>query len=175
MSCFRKRTALIACSIFMVSVPVFGQSKTPSAGTRHTSPVLTDADHKASVAFWTEERRKAAKPWPHPAQMEAEKEAKDRGEAAIRPMASMAAIPEVRADVSVMPYSAGGKLFFRTADDKLGSCTAQVVGNDSVLLTAAHCVFDANARRWHTHIVFHRAYADGGGQVEPVDLGPDGR
>lgn len=68
-----------------------------------------------------------------------------------------------QADVSTRPFWNGGKLFFTTPDGD-ASCTAQFVGSNRVLMTAAHCVMDATTGKWYTNFNFKRAYNNGGGQ-----------
>lgn len=59
------------------------------------------------------------------------------------------------------PYWSTGKLTFKKADGQTHRCTAQFVGDLSVILTAAHCVYDTVAGAWNTDFTFHRAFADG--------------
>ncbi len=75
------------------------------------------------------------------------------------------------ADVSADPYRHAGKLHF-TMGGKDHSCTAQFAGDLSVLLTAAHCVRDAQTGEWATNVVFHRGFYRGDAKqiVESVCL-----
>lgn len=68
-----------------------------------------------------------------------------------------------RADVSRLPYSTAGKLFFNQKGiDKY--CTAAFVGSTSVLSTAAHCVRDRATGEWSKDVFFVRAYSGGSGK-----------
>lgn len=113
-------------------------------------------------AEWSEERRTRARP------MRIE-DAPLRGDAAFRgePRADAGVTDadgvQTRADVGVLPYKAGGKLFFDTPSGP-SSCSAQFVGGSKrVLLTAAHCVVDDDGN-WYENWEFYRAYHAGGGQ-----------
>ncbi len=68
-----------------------------------------------------------------------------------------------RANVKVFPFSAGGKLYFRTP--RTAYCSAQYVADRRVLMTAAHCVYDRRNKRWYNNHRFYRAYANGNGQL----------
>lgn len=66
-----------------------------------------------------------------------------------------------RANINISPYKSGGKLFFTLKGNNY-SCSATFV-SPTVLLTAAHCVRDADGT-WATNVLFRRAYSNGGGQ-----------
>lgn len=65
--------------------------------------------------------------------------------------------PRVAVDQSEMPWRAIGRL-----QAGRGSCTAALIG-PSLLLTAAHCVYDAGARQYHQakNLHFKLGYAQG--------------
>ncbi|MCL6706709.1 trypsin-like serine protease [Pseudomonas sp. R2.Fl] len=58
------------------------------------------------------------------------------------------------------PYWNTGKLVFRKSGGGTHRCTAQFV-DTNVLLTAAHCVYDAAAKAWNSEFRFYQAYDDG--------------
>lgn len=51
--------------------------------------------------------------------------------------------PNTSSDNSFSPKIAGGRLNVTLANGKSGHCSAQFVGDTEVILTAAHCVYDA--------------------------------
>lgn len=65
--------------------------------------------------------------------------------------------PRIKVDQTEMPWRAIGRL-----QAGGGSCTASLIG-PSLLLTAAHCVFDAGSRQYYPAKSFHfkLAYAEG--------------
>jgi len=72
-------------------------------------------------------------------------------------------VPSKVADPSANnPYWSTGKLTFtKKSDGKLKRCTAQFVDDLKVILTAAHCVYDVDAKGWNSNFTFQRAYSDG--------------
>jgi hypothetical protein len=64
-----------------------------------------------------------------------------------------------QADVSLSPHSLVGKLLF-TKDGQDTYCTAQLVGDDSMILSAAHCVRDKNSGQLHNKMSFIAGYKD---------------
>lgn len=60
------------------------------------------------------------------------------------------------------PYWSTGKLTFtKKSDGKLKRCSAQFVEDLQVILTAAHCVYDVDAKGWNSNFTLQRAYSDG--------------
>lgn len=57
------------------------------------------------------------------------------------------------ADLSKEPYIYAGRL-----QTDRGSCSAQLVAHQSMVLTAAHCVYDNGSKTWAKTIQFVRAY-----------------
>lgn len=53
-----------------------------------------------------------------------------------------------------------GKLFFFTSDGDMGKCTASVLNSvsDSVILTAGHCLYNAENGTWNTGFMFSPGY-----------------
>jgi len=65
-----------------------------------------------------------------------------------------------RADVTISPHSLVGKLLF-TKDGQDSYCTAQLVGDDSMIITAAHCVRDEKGGRFFEKFSFVPGFQDG--------------
>lgn len=65
-----------------------------------------------------------------------------------------------KADISKMPYSAGGKLFFRI-NGKDYVASAEFCAHKQIILTAAHCLYDRQTELPSTKIMFHRCYDEG--------------
>ena len=90
---------------------------------------------------------------------------------AIQPFSGLrqgsAALPDGQvalADVKSAPYQSGGRLTFRFPSDAPGyghACTAQFIGSQGVLLTAAHCVWDQPTRAWGSNFLFDLQYNQG--------------
>jgi len=71
-------------------------------------------------------------------------------------------VPEVVTDPAANgPFWSTGRLLFKKADGKTYRCTAQVTNDLTVILTAAHCVYNVATGRWNGPFVFQRAYDDG--------------
>jgi V8-like Glu-specific endopeptidase len=68
------------------------------------------------------------------------------------------------ADQNKSPYDRIGRLEMRFPSYLPGAystCTAQLIGNSGVALTAAHCVFDQNVREWANSVAFRLRYNQG--------------
>ncbi len=66
------------------------------------------------------------------------------------------------ADLSAFPYNKVGRLLSKYAGQNLSSaCTAQLIGKNGVILTAAHCLYDRNGKGWAESTKFHLGYKDG--------------
>lgn len=127
--------------------------------------------------YWTEERIANAVEMPIPELTDEDKAKfkyyppKDQSEKVVEPSAgeqgseiALTADGTVtEANVKQRPFWNGGKLFFTTPDGD-SSCTAQFVGSNRVLMTAAHCVMDGKTGKWYKNFNFRRAYNSGGGQ-----------
>lgn len=142
-------------------------------GTSRSGPPAIGAE--ATLAYWTEERRRAARPVQPPDTQRAEQLAgeidRTAAPAAIdgHPGPGPAANPgrtEVQAITTALvahpdqyPHRTVGKLFFRVGDlDYVGSAA---VVNQAGILTAAHCVRDPHTNRWSSHVAFAPGYDNG--------------
>lgn len=123
-----------------VRVPLIDGPLTPETVARH------DAETKA---YWTAERRAAAQPMPMPG-----------AEAAAPPAPLSSYTTSLVSNITVAPYQSIGKTF---ANSGLSTtlCSASVVGS-SLLLTAAHCLYNAGV--YSSRISFYPQYADGSTQ-----------
>ncbi len=65
-----------------------------------------------------------------------------------------------KADLSKMPFSAGGKLFF-TQDDIDYVASANIMERSNLLVTAAHCVQDRDTGNLCDNFLFERCYNSG--------------
>jgi hypothetical protein len=65
------------------------------------------------------------------------------------------------ADVTVSPYKYGGQLVFTNLNGQNMICSAQFVGEENILLTAAHCVRDHTSGQFFQNFNFFRAYNNG--------------
>jgi hypothetical protein len=68
------------------------------------------------------------------------------------------------ADQTVSPYDRVGRLEMRFPSYPLGAystCTAQIIGNSGVVLTAAHCVYNIERREWASSVAFRLRYNQG--------------
>lgn len=106
---------------------------------------------KRSTSYWTDARVRAATPLSlrdRPADADADAEA---GAPDGTPTARLGRGSRVV-----------GALFFNDGSDN-HYCTASVIRTSkrNLLLTAAHCLYNAGTRRWHRHIVFVPKYSRG--------------
>ncbi|MCA1244802.1 hypothetical protein LC092_20345 [Stappia stellulata] len=109
----------------------------------------TPAQLAADAEYWTPERRAAAVP--------------ETFGLTTPPAAGQLQAPMVassKADVSVAPFSYGGKLFYTRGGNDY-SASAQFVAKDNTLLAAAHSMYRGGNQA--TNVTFYRAYDDGGG------------
>ena len=135
---------------------------------RTSSPqvsVMTDADIDSALSFWTPEEIDKAVPFPMPRinQNELEgilSEFEKIDEVVDLPSDDINILgTPSRADVNKSPYNKGGKLYYQINGTNY-HCSAQFVGNNSVLLTAAHCLKKANGPK-AKNVIFSRADANG--------------
>ncbi|WP_349359621.1 hypothetical protein [Stappia sp.] len=108
----------------------------------------------AAVEYWTPERRAAAV---------------EEVFGLLTPRADRGDVVDVapsRADVTVAPFSFGGKLFY-TRGGQDYSASAQFVANDNTVLAAAHSMYKGGNQA--TNITFYRAYDAGGGTQFEID------
>ena len=64
------------------------------------------------------------------------------------------------ADLSKMPFMAGGKLFF-SKDNKNYVASAELICRRNLVLTAAHCIQDKTTGHLGDNYMFERCYNDG--------------
>jgi V8-like Glu-specific endopeptidase len=65
------------------------------------------------------------------------------------------------ADLTQAPFSSGGRFRLNFVNDAPGTyniCTAPLIGNQGVLLTAVHCAWDSGTRAWGTNFRFDLQY-----------------
>lgn len=133
--------------------------------------------------YWTEERMENAIPMPNPEISEEEfqrlintpqeEESKSQeesksvessfvGESEV--IVYTAGVP-TRANVNERPFWNGGKFFFTKPDGGNYVCSAEFVGSNRVIMTAAHCLRSKDTGEWYSNFLFRRAYENGGGQA----------
>lgn len=98
--------------------------------------------------YWTPERKAAAIPIDRTAGLCA-----DGG------LLAGATEPQL-ADLSKMPFMAGGKLFF-SKDNKNYVASAELICRRNLVLTAAHCIQDKTTGHLGDNYMFERCYNDG--------------
>jgi len=120
---------------------------------QHNVSYSLEYDARNVLKYWTPERKASAIPiLPHP---DPDLEARLGG---IR--ADSAITGPEKADLSKMPFQAGGKLFFTKGErNYVGS--AQVAIKKNLLLTAAHCVQSKDTGEIWSNFLFERCYQDG--------------
>ncbi|MCB1033418.1 MAG: hypothetical protein KDD47_06245 [Acidobacteria bacterium] len=158
-----------------------GPADSGAAAVGIKSIALDSATRAAAKEFWTEERMRQAKPLEPPTVTEEELQrlllAPATGESVERTIegspgpkgtanaaASTTTGTPTQADVNSIPFSSGGKLFVTETNGDLFTCTAEFVGSNRVLMTAAHCVTDGKGS-WYANLNFVRGYDLGGGQT----------
>ena len=133
---------------------------------------FNDDDETARILdYWTEDRLRAAQPIePPPAPTEPRSAtADDEIEPDVAAGAPIIQLPSGEGsaegvegtpfppDRNSRPWWNCGKLFFTTnAGDRAGS--ASFVGNNRILLTAAHCLADQRTQELYRNFLFYRAY-----------------
>ena len=139
-------------------------SKDQSVG----SPKENEQAMKAVAEYWTEERRKAAKPIPLPKETVhkgLQTPELPKGEPGATPHGHGSEKQEGHAEERmggafgvpnplVYPYRTVGKIFFNQGGGGFAGSAAMVSPN--VLLTAGHCVYSGGA--WSTNMVFYPSY-----------------
>ncbi len=114
-----------------------------------------DLSPEQIINYWTPERKQAA----------------ISIEAFIDPSLTVEATNDVttdpvQADLTKRPFEAGGKLFFTLNNqDFVGS--ASVVGQNNIILTAAHCVQDSKTGNVAENFLFSRCYE---GEISAEDI-----
>lgn len=125
-----------------VRIPLIDGPLTPESVARH------DAETKA---YWTAERRAAAKPMPLPTTSDVQ-----------LPPEPLGFTTTQVGNVTVAPYQSIGKTFFNSGLSS-ATCSASLVGS-SLLLTAAHCLYDPKTGSYASRISFSPQYANGSPQ-----------
>lgn len=156
----------------LTAAPAYAQQKPEIKSLSSSDKAL-----KATEEYWTEERMKAAKPMPLPKispeqfkKMKSMPGTKDAPPGTFRsiepyhPDSGMLQGTPTPANVGQRPYWNGGKFFFTKPGAGDYVCSAEFVGNNRVIMTAAHCVIDGSSGNWYTNFAFRRAYNNGGGQ-----------
>jgi len=155
----------------LVMTTATAQSRRPAV---NTGKVLENPDGMTN--YWTDDRLNKADPEEAPSISQSELQ-----ELLMRDKAPLAPAPPIElpsrdvevlgklseADVTQSPYKHAGRLYF-TREGKDRSCSAQFVGDGTVVMTAAHCMQDRNTGAWATNVMFHRAYKSGGAPQQKV-------
>jgi len=121
-------------------------------------------DPEEVLKYWTPERMRDAKPEPMrlvpgPEQAEASK------------TRSLAAVTTTRVrDLHTYPYNAVGRLYYSRGANTW-SCTATIIASN-IILTAAHCMYDQNTKKWASNINFVPSYAPGSSADTFAAVGP---
>ncbi|MGZ3771631.1 MAG: trypsin-like serine peptidase [Bdellovibrio sp.] len=148
-----------------------------------TLPLLYELEDTNLVDYWTNERMENAVPKDTAADFseslnnEQIKNGKLITDFEL-PMAIAGAVPKTNpgkiiknkptdADISLEPHKYGGKLFFTLAGIDY-TCSAQLVGAQNILLTAAHCIKDPNTGEWATHSMFVQQFNNGKGEKRKI-------
>lgn len=137
----------------------------------------TDAELLAIEAYWTEDRMNAARVVEMPELNEEQFQRLMRdatpqvvSEDTVQTIESSPIGPEAtgvpeRADVGERPFWNGGKFFFSKPDGSDWVGSAEFVGSNRCIMTAAHCLHDGSSATWYKNFLFRRAYSNGGGQA----------
>ncbi|HHW4678363.1 MAG TPA: trypsin-like serine peptidase [Xylella sp.] len=168
---------------FFMSIAVaHGVDELSSGGAISLGP-RSFLEMEADEKYWTDERMAAAQPLPMPvisseefSRIDAEARFKSSlgknekrivilpsspvdeavGDEFLPAIKTQVGVPE-EADVNQRPFWNAGKLFFKDPDGKDSNCTAEFVGSNQILMTAAHCLNDGKGN-WNTNIVFSPRY-----------------
>lgn len=169
--------------IYLISLTAYlerklNMSKNPSREILHFTQ---DEDAAREIEnYWTEERMENAKPieLPQLSQQEMEKLRQESGvqdnsteesqriessDAEAKTAADAAGQPS-KANVKKRPYWNGGKFFGTDNNGNNFTGSAEFVGCNKVVMTAAHCVVNPTTCQQYTNLLFRRAYKKGGGQ-----------
>ena len=109
-----------------------------------------ELNRKRILDYWTPERRASAIP---DESCQVEKRLGADGD-------EVATTDPQLADTSIMPFAAGGKLFF-SRNNANYIASAEIVCSRSIVLTAAHCVQDKDSGSLCENFLFERCYSDG--------------
>ena len=172
MSAARMNRAALIVIAFACAVAVRGDGR----GFRECS--CSDAKGFDASAYWTEQRQRSARALPVPVVTSEERDRLMSADLAFRDEAEFAlpASPSIvsqkagepaPADVTLAPHDVVGKLFFRSGGVD-SYCTAQLIGDRSMILTAAHCVRDKNSGNFHSAFSFIAGFDDGRKRISAV-------
>ncbi|MDD3252147.1 MAG: serine protease [Lachnospiraceae bacterium] len=106
--------------------------------------------------YWTQDRKDAARPIGQEVDLEGHGNEEEP-----------ATTDPEKADLSKMPFQAGGKLFF-SCDGKDFVGSAQIVTGKKILLTAAHCIQDKDTGHLCDNFQFERGYDEDGKSTETL-------
>lgn len=120
-------------------------------------------NQKEAMKYWSPERRKKVKAQVMPV---LPRVARDAGlVVSRRHPSSVSESNPYPADMSKLPFKAGGRLLFVDSDGNDAHCTAEFASASNILLTAAHCVQDPKSGKWNSNFSFERAYKKGNAQI----------
>ncbi|MCD8459797.1 hypothetical protein LPH44_12045 (plasmid) [Xylella taiwanensis] len=127
----------------------------PIVSTEELSRIEAEARFESSMRNNRKEKQQVLVIEPSPVEWEAE------GKSDSFPIINANAVEGVpeEADVDQRPFWNAGRLYFTTSTGDY-MCTAEFVGSNQILMTAAHCLMDDNGN-WHTNIVFAPRYRGG--------------
>lgn len=164
--------AIVLVASAGLSTSGWAQTDTSGEKMNESSPPVAEPKEGASE-YWTEERLRSAKPLEPPSVSQEElqkllseenQKKSERNDLIEIPGADLSTLGVPSdADIAQIPYKHSGKLFFTKGSSNY-SCTAQFVGDTTVLLTAAHCVRDENSGAWATNVIFLRGFNSGSAQ-----------
>ncbi|MGL4858544.1 MAG: trypsin-like serine peptidase [Enterobacteriaceae bacterium] len=103
--------------------------------------------------YWTPERIASAIPMPAPGER-----AQPRSKETLQQSRCLNAedIPGEPVDVNKRPYWNIGQLYFSDDSGETYYCTAEVAGQNNILLTAAHCLYDTDTSKWYKNFLFRQ-------------------
>lgn len=120
---------------------------------------LDAASNQRTMEYWTPEKRKTAIP------IDLSLENEDGLDESLGANDNPTTDPK-QADLTKRPFEAGGKLFF-TLDNKDYVGSASIIGQNNMLLTAAHCVQDNKTGNLAENFLFSRCYE---GEISAEDI-----
>ena len=169
-------------SVTTINVNAEAAEVSPTPTPESISILETSKSARKIEEYWTEERMENAIPVPNPEISEEEfqrlintpqeEESKSQEESKSvessfvgesKVIVDTAGVP-TRANVHERPFWNGGKFFFTKPDGGNYVCSAEFVGSNRVIMTAAHCLRSKDTGEWYSNFLFRRAYENGGGQ-----------
>lgn len=131
---------------------------------KHTAITFTHEHIRETLEYWTKERMENAIPDICELPDSPDQDGVSCGSADAR----SDALPVKDADTSIMPFNAGGKLFF-TCNGTDYVASAEFCADKQIVLTAAHCFYDRESHGWSANIIFRRCY-DNGSEAQVVAI-----